>query len=107
MDISDIKDKGFRKRIAEAEDHLSYVWVFRQETGEEGFVHEGSLSDAIERHPEWAYSHSELVKDAAYHKWVEVCEDYKFWKETKDMDEDELEDYLDCLNYEYDYDDMF
>lgn len=93
-----------KQAVADAELGLSYVWVFRQETGEEGFVHGMSLNDAIIRHPEWSYSYGELVRDAAYYKWLDACNEYDFWFKTKDMTEEEYEDYLDNLNdYDYDY----
>lgn len=102
------REAELKAAIEDAELGLSYVWVFRQETGEEGFVHGMSLHDAIMHHPEWRYSHSEVVKDAAYYKYEEALREYKFWQETKDMTDEEYDDYLDSLNdYDYALDDCF
>jgi hypothetical protein len=97
----------FLKRIADAEDRLSCILIFFQETGEEMVLHNMSLDEAALRYPECRYSHSELVKDQAYYEWQEIMNDYKFWKDTKDMDPDELDDYLESLNHDYDTEDLY
>jgi hypothetical protein len=33
--------------------------------------------------------------------------EYNFWKDTKDMDPDELDDYLESLNHDYDMEDLY
>lgn len=94
--------------IDEALKDLTYVLVFLQETGEEGFVHDMTLAEAQERYPEWTFSHREVVEDQAFRKWDAAVEDLRFYEETKDMTEDELEEYLDCLSdYDYELDDCY
>ena len=100
------RETELRLALDVAEDALTYMLVFLQETGEEGIVHDMSLADALERYPEWAYSHREAVKDAAYYRWADAENELDFYMTTKDMTEDELEEYLDCLSdYDYELDD--
>lgn len=99
------KEAELLTAIEAAELSLNYVLVFRQETGEEAVVHGMSVSDAIIRYPEWSYSHSEMVRDAAYYQYEEALREYEFWQDTKDMTDEEYEDYLDSLNHDYELDD--
>lgn len=102
------RETELRLALDAAEDGLTYMLVFLQETGEEGIVHDMSLADALERYPEWTYSHREAVKDAAYYKWADAEAALDFYMATKDMDEEELEAYLDCLSdYDYELDDCY
>lgn len=95
------KEQSLLKAIEEAEANLKFCYVFYQETGEEAVVHDTTLEEACANHPEWSFRYAEHVKDEAYYKWQSVTEDYLFWMRTKDMTDDEYEEYMDSLNHDY------
>jgi hypothetical protein len=101
------RETELRHAIDVAESKLNYMWVFIQETGEEGIVHDMTLEEAIERYPEWTYSHREAVRDHFYYEWNAAWEELDFHLKTQGISEEELEGYLDCLHdelvYDYDY----
>jgi hypothetical protein len=94
--------------IEKAEANLTYRLVFRQETGEEAVVYDMTLAEASERYPEWLYSHREMVQDHYYSEWDSAWREYRFWKDTKDMDDEEYDAYLDSMGgYDYELDDCY
>jgi hypothetical protein len=93
-----------------AEAELNYMYVFSQETGEEAIVHPErgeTLADVIDRHPEWSYRYSEAIRDDKWYEWEAARNEYRFWLDTKDMTDEEYDDYLDSLNSDYELDDCY
>lgn len=104
------KEQDYLDMIEKAEGNLRYNLIFTQETGEEAvvFLNEGdTVAKVCENYPEWRYNGREVVKDHNYYEWLRAKDDYAFWLDTKDMTEEEYEDYCDAMSYREDCEDIY
>lgn len=96
------REMVLQNAIADAEDKLNYMAIFRQETGEEGLVHltDGmTIDEACERYPEWSFRGTEVVRDHAWHEFQEARENYEHWYKTKNKI-NWIAGYMDSLIYD-------
>lgn len=104
------KEIALQNAITDAEANLNYMAIFRQETGEEAIVHLEAgmtIDDACERYPEWSFRGTEVVRDSAWYEYEEARQNYRHWHDTKDMSDEEYDDYMDSLISDYELEDCY